>query len=165
MSCPSEDTFARFLEGLLAPPETAAIEQHVDGCARCADLAAAFGRSFAEEAAPARGLWVSPPVLLAVSATIQIVWAVVLWRSPAALEAVLPSAAAAGYRAYATLWGPLGAAVAAAAAVALARGRRWGRALALVQAALSLPSIVMTPLAVYLLMTLRGRDSAPPAAS
>src|SRR5215510_11318795 len=48
MSCPDEDTFARFVEGLLLPADSAALERHLDTCPRCADLAAEFGRSFAE---------------------------------------------------------------------------------------------------------------------
>jgi hypothetical protein len=148
MDCPDEDTFARFVEGLMAPAEAGVIERHVDGCARCADLTAEFGRLFAERPSPApRGRWGAP----AVAGVLHLAWALVVWRGPGTPAALLPGALGAAYAAYASIWAPLGAALAAVATLALARRWRWGRPLAVVHAALSLPSIVLTPLAIYLL--------------
>ena len=167
MACPDEDTFARFVEGVLPPREAAAIEQHVDGCARCADLAAAFGRLYAPiPAVPAaRGGERLVQTALVFSAVFHVGWAVVVARAAAALAGLAPAGVAAAYRGYATTWGPIGAGVAILAALALGRRWRWGRAAALAHAALALPSIVLTPLAAFVLFNLRGRDFGRGAAS
>jgi hypothetical protein len=167
MACPDEDTFARFVEGVLPPRDAAAIEQHVDGCARCADLAAAFGRLYAPSstAAPAGAGDRVVRAALVLSAVLHVGWAVVVARAPAALAALAPGAIAAGYRGYATTWGPVGAGVAILAALALGRRWRWGRGAALAHAALALPSIVLTPLGAFVLFGLRRRDIGRGAAS
>lgn len=158
MPCPDEDTFARFVEGLLPADGAAQIEGHVDGCARCADLAAAFGRSFAEgaaagDAAPAgRRL---APLGLAIAAILHVAWAVVVRTAGDAIGRLVPGPVGAAYLGYATLWAPAGGAVALVAAFCLLRGARPGRALALGYALLSLPSIVLTPLAVLVAATQR----------
>jgi len=161
MACPDEDTFARFVEGVLPPREATAIEQHVDGCARCADLAAAFGRLYAPiPAVPAaRGGERLVQTALVFSAVFHVGWAVVVARAAAALAGLAPAGVAA------TTWGPIGAGVAILAALALGRRWRWGRAAALAHAALALPSIVLTPLAAFVLFNLRGRDFGRGAAS
>ena len=100
MACPDEDTFARFVEGVLPPREATAIEQHVDGCARCADLAAAFGRLYAPiPAVPAaRGGERLVQTALVFSAVFHVGWAVVVARAAAALAGLAPAGVAAASR-------------------------------------------------------------------
>jgi hypothetical protein len=152
---------------LLPPREAAAIERHVDGCPRCADLAAAFGRLYAPSstAAPRVDKDGLVRVALGLSAALHVAWAVVVAHAPATLAAVAPAGLAAAYRGYATIWGPVGAGWAILAAVALRRRWRGGRGAALAQAALALPSIVLTPLAAFVLFALRRRDIGRGAAS
>ena len=45
--CIGENALVEFAEGLLSAGETAAVEQHIDGCARCATLVAEFARTLA----------------------------------------------------------------------------------------------------------------------
>jgi hypothetical protein len=167
MACPDEDTFARFVEGVLPPREAAAIERHVDGCARCADLAAAFGRLYAPSSsgAPRAGDDALLRVALVLSAVLHVVWAVVIAHAPAALAALAPAGLAAAYRGYATIWGPVGAGWAILAALAFGRRWRGGRGAAMSHAALALPSVVLTPLAAFILMALGRRDIGRGAAS
>src|SRR5262249_58345377 len=104
MPCPDEDTFARFVEGLLPPQSAADIESHVDGCARCADLAAAFGRSFAEGGAPAA----APekrlaPLVLAVAAVLHVAWAIAMRGAGGTLERMVPGPVAGAYPGYAAI--------------------------------------------------------------
>jgi anti-sigma factor RsiW len=152
MSCPDEDTFARFVEGLLGPEAAAAIERHVDGCARCADLAAEFGRSYAtnvgQPIASERGL---APLALALAAVAQLAWALLLRRAGAPLHDLLPPALAAAYLRYAAFWAPVGTGVALGAALGLLGRWRWARWLAVGYALLSLPSVVMTPIGLFVL--------------
>jgi hypothetical protein len=163
MSCPDEDTFARFVQGLLSAPNAAQVEGHLDGCRRCADLAAEFGRAYAEPGdetdAPAR----RPAALaLAVGAVLQVAWGVVVAGATGAIERLVPPGLAAAYLHYAAVWAPLGGLVALVAAVGSLRGRPWGRALAVAYAAGSLASIVLTPLALLLLAARRrDRDVRP----
>ena len=167
MACPDEDTFARFVEGVLPPREAAAIEQHVDGCAHCADLAAAFGRLYAPSstAAPDAGADRLVRAALVCSAVLHAGWAVVVAHAPAALAALAPAGLATAYRGYDTTWGPVGAGVAIVAALALGRRWRWGRPAAVAHAVIALPSIVLTPLAAFVLFGLRRRDFGRGAAS
>ena len=152
MSCPDEDTFARFVEGLLQPEAAAQIESHVDSCARCADLAAEFGRSFAEPLPDAdRSSRHLAALALAIAAVIHIGWAVAVGRAGGALHAIVPAPLAEAYLRYVGLWAPAGGVVALAAGFCLLRGLRAARALAIGYALLSLPSIILTPLAVCVL--------------
>jgi len=154
MPCPDEDTFALFVEGLLPPESAAEIERHVDGCARCADLAAAFGRSFSQAPAPpAAPPSRLAPLALAVAAVLHAAWAVTIRDAGESLERIVPGPVAGAYLGYATIWAPLGGVIALAAAFCLVRRARPGRLLALGYALLSLPSIVLTPLALLLLGT------------
>jgi len=154
--CPDEDTFARFVQGILRPEAMADIERHVDGCARCSDLAAEFGRLYAtappEPAAIERRF---APLGLALAAIIHVAWAVVLSRAGGGPRGLLPVWVAAVYLPYATFWAPVGCGVALAAAFGLAGRQRWGRLLAVVHAVLSLPSVVLTPLALFILDSVR----------
>ena len=162
MSCPDEDTFARFVEGLLPPQAAAQIERHVDGCARCADLAAEFGRSFAEPRPEGDGSSRQLAALaLAIAAVIHVVWAVVVSRAGGALRGILPAPLAEAYLRYVGLWAPAGGVVALAAGFCLLRGLRAARALATGYALLSLPSIILTPLAVCVLAWQRHGRAGP----
>jgi len=168
MSCPDEDTFARFVEGVLTAEAAAAIESHVDGCARCADLAAEFGRSFAEERTDVAGAAPRPgrlaPLALAAAALLHAVWAIVIVPAAAPLAGAAPGPLVAGYLRYAALWAPAGAVLALVGAFAVLRGVRAGRWLALGWALLSLPSIVLTPLALFALDAERRERTAASAA-
>jgi anti-sigma factor RsiW len=129
MACPDEDTFARFVEGLLPPGEASAIERHVDGCPRCADLAAAFGRLYAPSSTAAPRIEDVGLVQLALglSAALHVAWSVVIGHAPAALAALAPAELAAAYRGYATFWGPAGAGWAILIMLALRLRWRGGR--------------------------------------
>jgi len=73
---------------------------------------------------------------------------------PAALQVTAARAASAvtvAAAAYAAVWVPLGGVLAAIVAWALWRGRPWGVALSRAHAIASLPSIVLTPLAAFVL--------------
>jgi hypothetical protein len=167
MDCPDEDTFARFVEGLLPPREAAEIERHVDGCPRCADLATAFGRLYASSSTAAAGSEDTGLVQLALglSAALHVAWTVVIAHAPAALAALAPAELASAYGSYATIWGPVGAGWAILIALALRRRWRGGHGAALVYAAITLPSIVLTPLAAFVLVALRRRDNRSGGAS
>lgn len=154
--CPDEDTFARFVQGILRPEAMADIERHVDGCARCSDLAAEFGRLYAETAAeppPIERRFA--PLALALASLIHVGWTLLLPRAGAALHDLFPAWLATAYLRYASFWAPVGCGVALAAAFGLVGGQRWGRVLAIAHAILSLPSIVLTPLALFVLDSLR----------
>jgi hypothetical protein len=157
MACPDEDTFARFVEGLLPASEVAAIESHVDGCARCADLAEAFGRLYARRPAEspeaAGGPSLGPALVL--SALLHAAWAIVVAHVPRTLAALAPAGVAAAYRTYASIWGPVGAGLALLAALALRLGWRGWRGVAVAHALLALPSIVLTPLAAFIISVAR----------
>jgi len=158
--CPDEDTFARFVQGILRPEAMADIERHVDGCARCSDLAAEFGRLYATAPPPAEAIERRfAPLGLALAAIIHVAWAVVLSRASGGLRDLLPAWVAAVYLPYATFWAPVGCGVALAGAFGLAGRQRWGRLLAVAHAVLSLPSVVLTPLALFILDSVR-RDRA-----
>jgi hypothetical protein len=136
------------------------IERHVDGCARCSDLAAEFGRLYAEtvqEPPPIERRFA--PLALALAALIHVGWTLLLSSVAAVVRDVLPAWLAGAYLKYATFWAPVGCGVALGAAFGLVGGQRWGRLLAIVHGVLSLPSIVLTPLALFVLDSLRrGRS-------
>ena len=158
--CPDEDTYARFLQGILPPAQIADIERHIDTCARCAELGVQFGKLYGAagpeaDAPPAAGRSAGA-LLLAELAMVAIHAVAAIAVLPAALRLIATRAApaltvAAAAAAYAAVWVPLGGVLAAIAAWALWRGRRWGGALARAHALTSLPSIVLTPLAAFVL--------------
>ena len=163
MACPDEDTFARFVEGLLPADEAAAIESHLDGCARCADLAEAFGRLYARRPAESPKAEGGPSLgpALVLSALLHGAWAIVVPHVPRALALLAPAGVAAAYRTYATTWGPVGAGLALLAALALRLGWRGWRGVAVAHAVLALPSIVLTPLAAFVISVARRPAQVP----
>jgi len=101
-----EERLNDHLDGLLAPPEKAGVERHLEGCAGCREFLAAM-RSLRERAAslprgvePARDLW--PEIRKSLPA------------SPRGALRPLP-----GFPAWAAGWGRLGLSAAAAAVVLL----------------------------------------------
>ena len=86
-------------------------------------------------------------------------WAVVLSRAAGGLQGMLPGWVAAVYVPYASFWAPVGCGVALARRSAWLGRQRWGRVLAVVHAVLSLPSVVLAPLALFVLDSVR-RDRA-----
>jgi anti-sigma factor RsiW len=198
MTCPDEDTYAGFLQGLLPPERVAAIEQHIDGCPRCAELSAEFGKLYSADGPAANAdPPANAPVGVAVGvnvirpgqssptptptptgltapaeltmvevamAAIHAAWTIV--ALPAALRAWMavaspggggttPGRIALAAAAYVIAWSPAGGALALAAALGLWRRRSWARRVRWLHALLSLPSVVLTPLAAYALYRLR----------
>jgi anti-sigma factor RsiW len=180
--CPDEDTYARFLQGILPAERIADIERHIDVCPRCAELGAQFGKLYAppppareaEDVAPEAGApeatrggarplrWLLGLELLMLSfhAVAAIALLPAAWRAAGAGVGPTLTVAAA---AYAVAWVPIGGAVAAVAAWALQRGYPWGRAIARAHALVSLPSVVLTPLAALVLRETRARKRRGPS--
>jgi hypothetical protein len=179
MDCPDDDTYAGFLQGLLPPERAAAIEGHLDVCPRCTELSAQFGRLYARPEEPAWAATAVDPrpdagerwlaIVEALMACVHAVWAlavlplaVQVWSTrvgPPGAGPAGPFAVAAA--AYTAVWAPPGGVLALAAAWGLWRRRGWGRAAARWHALLSLPSVVLTPLAacaLFELARLRRRD-------
>jgi hypothetical protein len=163
MACPDDDTFARFVEGGLPQSESAAIERHVDGCARCADLAEAFGRLYARRPAepPNAGRDSLLGLALVLSSVLHVAWAVVVARAPDVLAVLAPTGIAAAYRTYAMIWGRVGAGTGLLAAFVHWRGWRGWRGFAVVHAVLALPSIILTPLAAFVISVARRPARVP----
>jgi anti-sigma factor RsiW len=176
--CPDEDTYARFLQGILPQEQIAEIERHIDACPRCAELGAEFGKLYgaaapqgdagaAAEAArddggPGPTRWLLRLELLMLSFHVLAALAVL----PAALRAAAAPAGASltvAAAAYALAWVPIGGAIAAVAAWALWRGRSWGPAIARAHAIVSLPSVVLTPLAGFILYETRAPKRRGPS--
>ena len=178
--CPDEDTYARFLQGILPSERIADIERHIDDCPRCAELGAQFGKLYAaapsqkdvdqaqEEGAPESARGGARPLRF----LFRVELLMLSFHALAAI-AVLPGAlraagAGAGSTltvaaaAYAVAWVPIGGAIAAVAAGGLWRGRPWGRAIARAHAIVSLPSVVLTPLAALVLRETRARRRRRP---
>ena len=169
MSCPDEETFSRFVQGLLEPARADEIERHIDQCARCSELAVQFGRLAGRTSGVALELdpWGAADRRLArlevLLAILHLGWAYVALPLAARREQL---AAALGggdgigrvlsgivhpWAVYAQVWAPLGGLAALLAALGLWQGRRFGRWLATWHALLSLPSLVLTPLCGYVL--------------
>lgn len=154
MPCPDEDTFARFVEGVLQPDAAAELERHVDGCAACADLAAAFGRSYAQGTPDQATAEIDDrlaPLALAFATVLHVAWAILIRGAAGALAQAVPAVVAGPYLRYAAVWAPAGGLIALVASFCLLRRVRAGRFLAIGYALLSLPSIVLTPLALLML--------------
>jgi hypothetical protein len=165
--CPDEDTYARFLQGILPPERITELERHIDVCPRCAELGAQFGMLYGpagdrEPTSLAPGADDRPStcgrpgtaLLLAELAMVCVHAAAAITVLPAALRltaAGTASAVTVAAATYAAAWVPLGGLVAAIAAWALWRGRPWAGAVARAHAIASLPSLVLTPLAAFVL--------------
>jgi anti-sigma factor RsiW len=177
--CPDEDTYARFLQGILTQEQIADIERHIDACPRCAELGAEFGKLYgaaaphgdAQENAgpnaarggdpgPMRGLLRLELLMLSFHALAAVAVLPAALRAAAAPAGSTLTVAAA---AYAVAWVPIGGVVAAVAAWALWRGRAWGPAIARAHAIVSLPSVVLTPLAGFILRETRAPKRRGPS--
>jgi len=182
MTCPDEDTYARLLQGLLPDSELAALERHLDECPACAELLAELGKAYSGPTA-ARHLSAGPPpastppsqpmrvpperptaltriewfaAVIHGLVTIKLGW---LWVAGSA-TLVPASAETALVFGYALLCGPAGALLALLSAWSLQQGLSWGRRAAVVHAVLALPSVLLTPLGLYVLV--RHRNLAHP---
>jgi hypothetical protein len=190
VSCPSENDYARMLDGLVSPNQRRQLEEHIDGCTDCRSLLAELGRVYspslhAERAESAAfGATVLADVrplgsarqLVTLELTmllVHVLWtALVLpcaWRGlllppdPAewagrSVQAVQGLPSIIGLLAvlsYAVIWAPLGALWTAWAAYGLWRQRRWAPRAAKVHALVSLPSGLLLPLGVMVLIELR----------
>lgn len=174
MVCPDEDTIAQLIQGLLSGDERARLEQHLDGCAACTELVAELGKAFGPEtqrSAPPPAT-VQEPVPLAADDTrgltgIQLFAAFIHAVITVKLGWLLVSSGDASFAATSTpvltglvlvagaLFGPVGATVAAFAAWGSRRGAGWARRATVVHALIALPSLALTPLAVYVLVHYR----------
>jgi hypothetical protein len=169
MSCPDEETFSRFVQGLIEPARADEVERHIDQCPRCSELAVQFGRLAGRTSGVALELdpWGAADRRLArlevLLAILHLAWAYV--ALPLAAHRDQLAAALGGgdgfgrvlsgivqpWVLYARIWAPLGGLAALLAALGLWQGRRFGRWLATWHALLSLPSLVLTPLCGYVL--------------
>jgi hypothetical protein len=170
MDCPDEDLFALFLQGLAPPERAAEIERHIDGCARCAEMAAQFGRIYGARPAdkgtgddPGAHLVLLEAVMALLNVAFTVVALPIAWWAAVALTGkpaaeVTSSASNLTFTwigaAYVALWGPVGALAAVVGTFALGRRKPWGRHLAYWHALLSIPSVVLTPMAAFLLYRL-----------
>jgi anti-sigma factor RsiW len=177
MTCPDEDTYARLLQGMLPSDELARLEAHLDGCPACAELLAELGKAYANPTSAAPG----PSVSLAPSApapapdtssltrielfaavvhlalSVKLAWLLMVGLGQSLLASPTPVITA-GLIAYALLSGPIGAAGALVSAWGLRRELSWGRRAAIAHAVLSLPSLVLTPLGIYVLVRHRSLE-------
>jgi anti-sigma factor RsiW len=170
MNCPDEDLFALFLQGLAPPEQTAEIERHIDGCMRCAETAAQFGRIYGARPAdkmtgddPSGHLALFEALMALLNVAFTVVALPIAWWAAAALTGrpaaeVTSSALSLTFTwigaAYVAVWGPVGALAAVVGTLALGRRKPWGRHLAYWHALLSIPSVVLTPMAAFLLYRL-----------
>ena len=111
--CPDEDTYARFLQGILPPEQIADIERHIDACLRCAELGAQFGKLYGAAAPdadePTAAGQPAGALLLAELATAAIHAVAAIAVLPAALRLIATRAASAlavAAAAYASVWVP-----------------------------------------------------------
>jgi anti-sigma factor RsiW len=159
MVCPDEDTIAQLIQGLLSGDERARLEQHLDGCAACTELVAELGKAFGPETKHSA---LPPPTardtrsltrielfaaLVHAVITLKLGWVVVSDGNPSTAPALSAVVVVAG-----VLFGPIGAAMATVAAWGSSRSAGWARRAAVVHALLALPSLALTPLAVYVLV-------------
>lgn len=157
-ACPDDDTMARFAQGLLPPADVARLEQHIDQCPVCAELVVALGRVGGASPPPSVVPSVRPPPELLVPTELVAAVLHAFW-SALSLPPLVSSLASGGERAalpliaagYVVVWAPLGGLVALVAAWGSGRLRRWGRGMAVVHAVVSLPSLVLLPIAAFVL--------------
>ena len=182
MSCPSENDYARMLDGVVSPNQRRQLEEHIDGCADCRRLLAELGRVYspslhAERAHSAALEATVPPrqlvTLELTMLTVHVLWTALLlpcaWRglflpgdpvewAGRSVQGAPDLASVIGMLSvlsYTIIWAPLGAVWTALAAYGLWRHRRWARRAAKVHALVSLPSGLLLPLGVMVLAELR----------
>jgi hypothetical protein len=150
MVCPDENLIASWLEGRLREADVAALERHVDQCADCLDLVTSFGRAYSPSLPPR----VPRPTGL-------LVWAEIAFAAlQVAGAAVVTSCVRSGrlgseLGTTLAISALLGAVVALYAVWALRRERPQARTLCAIHAALALPSVVLAPVAAWVLIELR----------
>lgn len=178
MQCPDDDTYARFLQGLLPADEQRQLEAHLDGCPACMELLTELGRAYAEVHAThgdrrtvtrtARSSrWASGDarelagievfgLLVHLLVTGKLLWlasrdwAAVLFVSP--LHWFAPGTV--GVVCVVTcmlLCGPVGLIAASASCWGTIRGRAWASKAAGMHALLAVPTVLLSPLAIYVL--------------
>ena len=174
MNCPSEDTFALLLEGELSPTERHEVESHIDACSRCSELVVELGKVYGQSLRPrptanefaATAVAISPGaaqpselvVLEGLAAATCLIVAAILWPAWRLFDRLGEGLSIVESVALVAIgWAPLGAVGALAISLASWRGASWARAAARVHAVLSLLSVVLGPLALYLLVALRSR--------
>jgi hypothetical protein len=190
VSCPSENDYARMIDGAVSAGQRRQLEEHIDGCADCRCLLAELGRVYSpslhaervESAAlgPTVRADVRPAgtsrqlvALELTMLTVHVVWTALLlplaWRGlflpgdPAewagrSVQGTTGTLSIIGMLTilgYTVIWAPLGALWTALAAYGLSRRREWARGAARVHALVSLPSGLLLPLGVMVLVELR----------
>lgn len=171
MTCPDEATFLRLQDNTLPEAERRALHAHLDVCPRCLELASLLDDDRASLVvpspleAPRTGDTFAPSALTQASmgrrdrdrklrllAQLLLLLAHgVWWWVTARLNA--PGWPAA-FSVYCMIWGPLGAMVALLGWLLSVRGSRTGVALTAIHACVSLPTVVLAPLACTALIGL-----------
>jgi anti-sigma factor RsiW len=172
MECPDEDTVAQLLQGLLPADELARLEQHLDECPACTELVAELGKAYEHSAEPLRVAPIRKPepsdltrvelfaVAIHALITAKLGWLIAAGRLDivTAVHPMHPSTVA--LLVCGAWFGPIGGITAAFGAWALGRRRSWANRAAAIHAALVLPSVVLTPLSIYVLVRLRALRAA-----
>jgi hypothetical protein len=174
------------LEGRVSDARRAELELHLDGCRDCSEFLSEFAKVYAPDVQ--RASQVAPPTSARVpplhatlvrrlvrvgllSAVLdaflgmKLAWLLASagwWSTAMHDNASLPSQLGL----YLLVSAPLSALMAGAYAWGIGRGRPWAAAVCTSYALLRLPTVVMTPLAVYVLLGLRAlRQPDPPGSA
>jgi hypothetical protein len=175
--CPDDNLFGRLLEGRLTEAQRAPLERHVDECAACTELLAELGKVYAQKAGGTRRPSLAPRVasaprgrnLWSVELVLGLVQLALAGRLGATWLAAretgdtiaLPLGTLPGWiLAYGIVWGAVGGVLALSATWGLRRGRGWALRVARLHAWITLPSVILTPLAGYVLAE-SGSGRAP----
>lgn len=167
MTCPPVQAFAQLLEGSLTPAERSELERHVDRCPLCTELLGQLGKVYggpstlAPNEAPGEGAsagtkLVEPRQRLALFHGVLVLCSVAVAVALGGLSAgeggSLGLRVLHGAGHYAVLGGPVGVVVGAAAIFGTWSGQRWARGARILHAVLALPTLVLAPVAAYVLV-------------
>ncbi len=173
-ACPTESVFAELAAGDLKFDARRALEEHLDQCDVCTELVGILGAlpsalnrqhrtvlgdgdATGQQHVP---WWLTDRATIAFTLLVaQLFWSAMLWYPATKWLASVDYTAADwrlwGFAAYAAVVGILGPLIAVAAVLAVWRRRSWAVHLIAVQAAVTIPSLVLTPLAIVTVLHLR----------
>ncbi len=171
--CPDVDAYAALIGGRLDAADRAALERHIDACPDCTELVTELGRIYVHPPGADPGAETKPRTTPAGNDPWlgAIAWsaAALLGGAGAVACRALPTAwlvltgggprvdAAAGLGVivlYTAVVGPLGALGGVSAAIAARRGRPWAAAATRSLLWLALPTLLLTPFALFALRSL-----------